>query len=181
MAAGTNRKRCYVGNLPPKRDNVEAILRSLFGHHGTIDKVLLLPGRNFGFITFTTEEAAQAMIDAPRPHLQSATGPYQLRVGREHERPERDLPRQGPEPEAPAPRRGHWRFRDRDPDDNLLEQLQDAGARLRQRGRERDAARAEGATLQRERDEALRERDAARKQLAARNEMLAQVLKEQQY
>ena len=33
----------------------------------------------------------------------------------------------------------------------------------------------------RERDEALRERDAARKQLAARNDMLAQVLKEQQY
>ena len=62
-----------------------------------------------------------------------------------------------------------------------VEQLQDAGARLRQRGRERDAARAEGATLQRERDEALRERDAARKQLAARNDMLAQVLKEQQY
>ena len=30
-------------------------------------------------------------------------------------------------------------------------------------------------------DEALRERDAARKQLAARNDMLAQVLKEQQY
>ena len=48
----------------------------------------------------------------------------------------------------------------RDPDENLLEQLQDAGARLRQRGRERDAAR---------------------KQLAARNDMLAQVLKEQQY
>ena len=69
----------------------------------------------------------------------------------------------------------------RSADDNLLEQLQDAGARLRQRGRERDAARAEGATLQRERDEALRERDAARKQLAARNDMLAQVLKEQQY
>ena len=69
----------------------------------------------------------------------------------------------------------------RDPDDNLLEQLQDAGARLRQRGRERDAARAEVATLRRERDEALRERDAARKQLAARNDMLAQVLKEQQY
>ena len=82
---------------------------------------------------------------------------------------------------APAPRRGHWRFRDRDPDDNLLEELQDAGARLRQRGRERDAARAEVATLRRERDEALRERDAARKQLAARNDMLAQVLKEQQY
>ena len=81
-----------------------------------------------------------------------------------------------------------WRFRDRDPDDNLLEQLQDAGARLRERGRERDdarrerdAARAEVATLRRERDEALRERDAARKQLAARNDMLAQVLKEQQY
>ena len=77
---------------------------------------------------------------------------------------------------------------DRDPDDNLLEQLQDAGARLRERGRERDdarrerdAARAEVATLRRERDEALRERDAARKQLAARNDMLAQVLKEQQY
>ena len=35
--------------------------------------------------------------------------------------------------------------------------------------------------LRRERDEALRERDAARKQLAARNDMLAQVLKEQQY
>ena len=121
------------------------------------------------------------MIDAPRPHLQSATGPYQLRVGREHERPERDLPRQGPEPEAPAPRRRRWRFRDRDPDENLLEQLQDAGARLRQRGRERDDARAEAATLRRERDEALRERDAARKQLAARNDMLAQVLKEQQY
>ena len=69
----------------------------------------------------------------------------------------------------------------RDPDDNLLEQLQDAGARLRQRGRERDAARAEVATLRCERDEALRERDAARKQLAARNDMLAQVLKEQQY
>ena len=69
----------------------------------------------------------------------------------------------------------------RDPDENLLEQLQDAGARLRQRGRERDNARAEAATLRRERDEALRERDAARKQLAARNEMLAQVLKEQQY
>ena len=164
-----------MGNLPPKLDNVETILRSLFGHHGTIDEVLLLPGRtNFGFITFTTEEAAQAMVDAPRPHLQSATGPCQLRVGR-------DLPRQAPEPEAPAPRRGRWRFRDRDPDENLLEQLQDAGARLRQRGRERDAARAEGATLQRERDEALRERDAARKQLAARNDMLAQVLKEQQY
>ena len=164
-----------MGNLPPKLDNVETILRSLFGHHGTIDEVLLLPGRtNFGFITFTTEEAAQAMVDAPRPHLQSATGPCQLRVGR-------DLPRQAPEPEAPAPRRGRWRFRDRDPDGNLLEQLQDAGARLRQRGRERDAARAEGATLRRERDEALRERDAARKQLAARNDMLAQVLKEQQY
>ena len=74
-----------------------------------------------------------------------------------------------------------WRFRDRDPDENLLEQLQDAGARLRQRGRERDDARAEVATLRRERDEALRERDAARKQLAARNDMLAQVLKEQQY
>ena len=86
-----------------------------------------------------------------------------------------------PEPETPAPRRGRWRFRDRDPDENLLEQLQDAGARLRQRGRERDAARAEAATLRRERDEALRERDAARKQLAARNDMLAQVLKEQQY
>ena len=164
-----------MGNLPPKLDNVETILRSLFGHHGTIDEVLLLPGRtNFGFITFTTEEAAQAMVDAPRPHLQSATGPCQLRVGR-------DLPRQAPEPEAPAPRRGRWRFRDRDPDENLLEQLQDAGARLRQRGRERDAARAEGETLRRERDEALRERDAARKQLAARNDMLAQVLKEQQY
>ena len=164
-----------MGNLPPKLDNVETILRSLFGHHGTIDEVLLLPGRtNFGFITFTTEEAAQAMVDAPRPHLQSATGPCQLRVGR-------DLPRQAPEPEAPAPRRGRRRFRDRDPDENLLEQLQDAGARLRQRGRERDAARAEGATLRRERDEALRERDAARKQLAARNDMLAQVLKEQQY
>ena len=166
-----------MGNLPPKLDNVETILRSLFGHHGTIDEVLLLPGRtNFGVITFTftTEEAAQAMVDAPRPHLQSATGPCQLRVGR-------DLPRQAPEPEAPAPRRGRWRFRDRDPDENLLEQLQDAGARLRQRGRERDAARAEGATLRRERDEALRERDAARKQLAARNDMLAQVLKEQQY
>ena len=164
-----------MGNLPPKLDNVETILRSLFGHHGTIDEVLLLPGRtNFGFITFTTEEAAQAMVDAPRPHLQSATGPCQLRVGR-------DLPRQAPEPEAPAPRRGRWRFRDRDPDENLLEQLQDAGARLRQRVRERDAARAEGATLRRERDEALRERDAARKQLAARNDMLAQVLKEQQY
>ena len=128
------------------------------------------------------------MYYAPRPHLQSATGPYQLRVGREHERPERDLPRQGPEPEAPAPRRRRWRFRDRDPDDNLLEQLQDAGARLRQRGRERDDARRERdaactevATLRRERDEALRERDAARKQLAARNDMLAQVLKEQQY
>ena len=73
-------------------------------------------------------------------------------------------------------------------DDNLLEQLQDAGARLRQRGRERDDARRERdaactevATLRRERDEALRERDAARKQLAARNDMLAQVLKEQQY
>ena len=164
-----------MGNLPPKLDNVETILRSLFGHHGTIDEVLLLPGRtNFGFITFTTEEAAQAMVDAPRPHLQSATGPCQLRVGR-------DLPRQAPEPEAPAPRRGRWRFRDRDPDENLLEQLQDAGARLRQRGRERDAARVEGATLRRERDEALRERDAARKQLAARNDILAQVLKEQQY
>ena len=171
-----------MGNLPPKLDNVETILRSLFGHHGTIDEVLLLPGRtNFGFITFTTEEAAQAMVDAPRPHLQSATGPCQLRVGR-------DLPRQAPEPEAPAPRRGRWRFRDRDPDDNLLEQLQDAGARLRQRGRERDDARRERdaactevATLRRERDEALRERDAARKQLAARNDMLAQVLKEQQY
>ena len=164
-----------MGNLPPKLDNVETILRSLFGHHGTIDEVLLLPGRtNFGFITFTTEEAAQAMVDAPRPHLQSATGPCQLRVGR-------DLPRQAPEPEAPAPRRGRWRFRDRDPDENLLEQLQDAGARLRQRGRERDAARAEAATLRRERDEALRERDVARKQLAARNDMLAQVLKEQQY
>ena len=119
------------------------------------------------------------MYYAPRPHLQSATGSYQLRV--ERERPERDLPRQGPEPEAPAPRRGRWRFRDRDPDENLLEQLQDAGARLRQRGRERDDARAEVATLRRERDEALRERDAARKQLAARNDMLAQVLKEQQY
>ena len=63
-APGTNRKRCYVGNLPPKLDNVEAVLRSLFGHHGTIDEVLLLPGRNFGFITFTTEEAAQAMVEA---------------------------------------------------------------------------------------------------------------------
>ena len=175
-----------MGNLPPKLDNiprklddVEATLRSLFGHHGTIDEVQVWPGRNFGFITFTTEEAAQAMVDAPPPHLQSATGSYQLRV--ERERPERDLPRQGPEPEAPAPRRGRWRFRDRDPDENLLEQLQDAGARLRQRGRERDAARAEVATLRRERDEALRERDAARKQLAARNDMLAQVLKEQQY
>ena len=88
-----------------------------------------------------------------------------------------------PEPEAPAPKRGssRWSIRGRDPDENLLEQLQDAGARLRQRGRERDAARAEGETLRRERDEALRERDAARKQLAARNDMLAQVLKEQQY
>jgi hypothetical protein len=82
-----------------------------------------------------------------------------------------------PRPRAPAPRSASTR----DPDDNLLEQLQDAGTRLRQRGRERDAARAEAATLRRERDEALRERDAARKQLAARNDMLAQVLKEQQY
>ena len=88
-----------------------------------------------------------------------------------------------PEPEAPAPKRGssRWSLRGRDPDENLLEQLQDAGARLRQRGRERDDARVEVATLRRERDEALRERDAARKQLAARNDMLAQVLKEQQY
>ena len=88
---------------------------------------------------------------------------------------------QPPRPPATLPPLADWRFRDRDPDENLLEQLQDAGARLRQRGRERDAARAEVATLRCERDEALRERDAARKQLAARNDMLAQVLKEQQY
>ncbi len=95
---------------------------------------------------------------------------------------------QPPRPPATLPPLADWRFRDRDPDENLLEQLQDAGARLRERGqerddarRERDAARAEVATLRRERDEALRERDAARKQLAARNDMLARVLKEQQY
>ena len=87
-APGTNRKRCYVGNLPPKLDNVEAVLRQLFGHHGTIDEVLLLPGRNFGFVTFATEEAAQAMIDAPKPTLTAAGRTCQLRVERERERPE---------------------------------------------------------------------------------------------
>ena len=91
-APGTNRKRCYVGNLPPKLDNVEAVLRQLFGHHGTIEEVLLLPGRNFGFVTFTTEEAAQAMIDAPKPTLTAATRTCQLRVERERERPELDRP-----------------------------------------------------------------------------------------
>ena len=115
----------------------------------------------------------------PRPPEPRATVPPRPRpAAPQAPAPPRPRP---PEPEAPAPRRGRWRFRDRDPDDNLLEQLQDAGARLRQRGRERDDARAEVATLRRERDEALRERDAARKQLAARNDMLAQVLKEQQY
>ena len=126
------------------------------------------------------------MPPRPRPPVPEAPAPPRPRPP-EPRAPAPPRPRP-PEPEAPAPRRGRWRFRDRDPDDNLLEQLQDAGARLRQRGRERDDARRERdaactevATLRRERDEALWERDAARKQLAARNDMLAQVLKEQQY
>ena len=40
-----------------------------------------------------------------------------------------------------------WRFRDRDPDENLLEQLQDAGARLRRQLLRRQLGRRAGVAL----------------------------------
>ncbi len=49
--------KLYVGNLNFK--TAEEALRQLFGQHGEVTSVNILPGRGFGFVEMATPEAAQ--------------------------------------------------------------------------------------------------------------------------
>jgi len=49
--------KLYVGNLNFK--TAEEALKQLFGQHGEVTSVNILPGRGFGFIEMATPEAAQ--------------------------------------------------------------------------------------------------------------------------
>jgi RNA recognition motif-containing protein len=49
--------KLYVGNLDFK--TAEEALKQLFGQHGEVTSVNILPGRGFGFVEMATPEAAQ--------------------------------------------------------------------------------------------------------------------------
>jgi RNA recognition motif-containing protein len=49
--------KLYVGNLNFK--TAEEALKQLFGQHGEVTSVNILPGRGFGFVEMATPEAAQ--------------------------------------------------------------------------------------------------------------------------
>ena len=49
--------KLYVGNLNFKA--AEEALKQLFGQHGEVTSVNILPGRGFGFVEMATPEAAQ--------------------------------------------------------------------------------------------------------------------------
>jgi cold-inducible RNA-binding protein len=49
--------KLYVGNLNFK--TTEEALKQLFGPHGEVTSVNILPGRGFGFVEMATPEAAQ--------------------------------------------------------------------------------------------------------------------------
>lgn len=50
-------KKLYVGNL--NYSTTESALREAFGAHGEVADVTIIEGKGFGFVEFTTEEAAE--------------------------------------------------------------------------------------------------------------------------
>ena len=55
-------KKLYVGNL--SYSTTESALREAFSAHGEVESVTIIQGKGFGFVEFTTEEAAEKAKEA---------------------------------------------------------------------------------------------------------------------